>query len=770
MSEPPTRPALASSFDAAVALLRNGEFGEAARVAGQVLAEEPRHAGALHLLGTIKAQQRELAAALELFARALDQDGTRADFWFSHGVVLKELHRFEEAIASLEQAVERDPGHALAICVRGDCLAALGRPAEALACFDRALSTNPNLVDAINNRGNALRALGRHAEALAAYDRALAMVPQHGAAMVNRGNALFELGRFEEALGVYGKALLVMPDLPQLHVKVGDTLQSLDRFGDALARHDRALQLAPDLVQAVNGRAAALTWLRRLEEAEQAGRRAIAINPGYAPAYNALGNAMRELGQIDEAVSCFAKAVSLEDGLNELHFNLGYSRLLRGEMNEEVWRAYEYRSRLRTAGSAPAGAAAPLWQGEPVAGKRVLVWTEQGIGDSIQFMRLVPRLAERGASVVLYAPAHIERLLQSNSLGIRVTSQVEGEAFDYTVSLMSLPFHLGLTLDTIPASVPYLAAEPALVARWQERLAGLGAGFKIGVAWQGNATARIDIGRSFAVAALAPIAAVPGVRLVSLQKGAGVEQLETLPAGMTVERLEDFDTGPDAFFDTAAIVNCLDLVITSDTAVAHLAGALGRPVWVGLQHVPEWRWLMERTDTPWYPTMRLFRQPVRGDWDGVFADMASALSLAMRPKRADPVAPVSWGELADKISILEIKTARIMEGVQRANVARELAALSPLLDAIDNAPEGLSALRAELRSINERLWDIEDQIRGKEACLAFDSEFVALARAVYTTNDERGRLKRRINELLGSNLVEEKQYTSYVPATGKAGE
>jgi hypothetical protein len=252
------------------------------------------------------------------------------------------------------------------------------------------------------------------------------------------------------------------------------------------------------------------------------------------------------------------------------------------------------------------------------------------------------------------------------------------------------------------------------------------------------------------------------VRLISLQKNAGVEQLHELPPGMSVETLGDaFDAGPDAFLDTAAAMESLDLVIASDTAVAHLAGALGRPVWVALKYVPDWRWLLDRTDSPWYPAMRLFRQKTQGDWPAVFADIAQELMklTTVAPVRAAPHIPVSWGELIDKLTILEIKHARITNKAARANVARELALVREIAEPVFAAEPRIATLRDRLKSINEELWRIEDDIRAKEAAAEFDPGFIELARAVYKKNDERAGIKRDINLALSSELIEEKSYT-----------
>ncbi len=352
-----------------------------------------------------------------------------------------------------------------------------------------------------------------------------------------------------------------------------------------------------------------------------------------------------------------------------------------------------------------------------------------------------------------------------------ISATKENATYDFQCALMSLPHRLNTVLSSIPNKVPYLAAEEELVARWKERIGEHG--FKIGIAWQGNPQAPIDQGRSIPLAEFVPLSGLPGVRLISLQKHHGLDQLARLPSDCKIETLgDDFDNGPDAFVDTAAVMESLDLIITSDTSIAHLAGALGRPTWVALKYLPEWRWMLDRDDSPWYPTMRLFRQSERGDWRLVFAAIERELRSLLDQKgrsitsatsdvRITPTAQISWGELIDKITILEIKETRLASPKAIANVRRELAALrNAARDAHCNNAD-LAGLKAELRLVNETLWDIEDRIRAKEAARRFDHEFIELARSVYFQNDKRADLKGQINRLMNSEIVEEKQYAGY---------
>ncbi|MCR4282694.1 MAG: hypothetical protein NUV72_06680, partial [Bauldia sp.] len=270
-------------------------------------------------------------------------------------------------------------------------------------------------------------------------------------------------------------------------------------------------------------------------------------------------------------------------------------------------------------------ALAPLWRGENLEGTKLLVYAEQGHGDTIQFTRYLPEIAERGGTLTLLVQEPLRRLYEANFPGIDVTRSLGMRSgFDYQISLMSLPFVFGTTLETIPQNVPYLHADPARAEKWRERI-GVD-GFRVGIAWQGNPTYGRDRDRSIRVGEFAPLTAVNGVRLISLQWSGGAEQLKSLPGGMRVETLgEEIENNPDGFREVAAVMANLDLLIMSDTGPAHLAGALGRPVWVALNDRPDWRWMRQGSASPWYPTMRLFRQKTTGDWPGVFAEMAEEL-------------------------------------------------------------------------------------------------------------------------------------------------
>lgn len=636
------------------ALQLQGRLGEAADIYRAVLAEDPDNAPALHLLGVLVMQAGQLEPGLEFVRRSLAVLPDFAPAQENLGKGLEQLGRKEEALAAYDRLVKLAPGHAEGYAHRGRVLESLTRYNEALKDIDKALSLR-NDPKILLNRGVILLQLERPGDALATFDKAIAAGLQHPVAFFNRGLALERLSRLDEALASYDEALLRQPDYSDAFVNRGLVLEALQRPDEALLSYDRALAIDPTASEANANRIALLARINRREEALAGINQTIAERPDDAMAYNNRGTMLKSMGEMDlaladfdraialmpemaavhsnravtlqaltrhdEALAAFEHALTLDPASESTQLNKGFLLLLLGRLAEGL---PLYEKRRRPAGP-PGLDPAQAWKGpvQDVAGKTVLVHAEQGLGDIIQFSRYLIGLAEMGAKVVLAVRDPMARLLRALPVTL-IQEDAKPKTLDFHAPLLSLPLLFGTTLATIPAPVPYLQAEPERVAAWRRHLGEQG--FRIGVSWQGKTKGINDPYRSFPLAALAPLAALPGVRLISLQKGEGSEQLAMLPAGMTVERLGDaFDAGFDAFIDSAAVMEACDLIVTCDTSIAHLAGALGRPTWTALRNVPDWRWLLERQDSPWYPTMTLYRQPRFEDWDSVFAAMARDL-------------------------------------------------------------------------------------------------------------------------------------------------
>jgi hypothetical protein len=395
-----------------------------------------------------------------------------------------------------------------------------------------------------------------------------------------------------------------------------------------LESYDRALKLNPRYTLCAVNRSAALDALGRPQEALAGLDTALALDPADFGALNNKATILKSLGRIEEALPLYRRALERAPNDANTQSNYAMACLLTGDF-ESGWRAFEHRwAKAENAGKRPA-LAFPEWNGEPLEGRRILVYAEQGLGDIVQFSRYLPLLQAVGAHVAFLVAPKMHALLSAAFPGVALVGDIaraQASACDFQVALMSLPLRFGTRLETVPAAIPYLKADPSRSARWRERLGPHG--FKIGIAWQGNPNVSVDAGRSLPLAQFAPLA-IGGVRLISLQKNEGAEQRAAAP--MAVEDLgPGFDAGRDSFVDTVAVMENLDLVITSDTSIAHVAGAHGRPVWVALRHVADWRWLQGRADSPWYPTMRLFRQDAPNAWAGVVAAMRSALAIALK--------------------------------------------------------------------------------------------------------------------------------------------
>ncbi len=437
--------------------------------------------------------------------------------------------------------------------------------------------------------------------------------------------AHFDAGRLKEAEAGLAALQRRQPDVPEvLHLLALIELRT--HRAEAAAGHlEKAIARVPDSADLHNLLGLALKELERPEDAMAAYGRAIDINPGHTEAHVNLGAALHDLCRLKEAGESFRRALDIDPGYAAAHDNLGMTLLLDGQF-KEGWAEYTWRSGQDVLLSGDRVLDKPFWDGSDLDGKTLLLFAGQGLGDTIQFFRYLPKVAAKGGDVILQCPAPLMRLLKAApaAAGIRLVTEIGDAPFDLQAPLHSLPHLFESDMETIPADVPFLAAEDERVGDWRDRIGGNG--FRIGIGWQGNPTYKADRNRSIPLRFFEPLAKVPNVRLISLQKVNGLEQLETLPRGMTVETLgDDFDDGEDAFIDTAAVMMILDLIITSDTAIAHLAGALAKPVWTLLPWVPDWRWLLDRDDSPWYPTMRLFRQPAAGDWDAVFKDLGKAL-------------------------------------------------------------------------------------------------------------------------------------------------
>ena len=609
-----------SDIERAVAAHRAGDLIEAERLYRAVLAAAADHGEALHLLGVVMAQRGNFPEADRLMARAIAIMPDLAEVYAHRARVLCQLRRLDEALALCARALMRDSRDIEALNVRGNVHLETGRFADALTSYDQALAVEAGQPEVWNNRGIALLRLGRGDDSLASFDKALALAPGYFEAWSNRGNALLEMRRTAEALDSYDRSLAFRTDNAEAWNNRGNALRELGRFTESLASHGRALGLRPDWPEALANAANALCELDRYDEALAACEKALRLKPNYPEALNTQGNALLETNRIADALASFTAAQAQKPDYAVAHLNEGICRLLSGDL-ARGWEQYEWRWQGRNPGR---GFAQPQWNGkQSIAGKTILLHAEQGFGDTIQFARYARLVAERGATTVLEVQPSLKTLLAGLAgVGAIVARGESLPSFDLHCPLLSLPRAFATELDSIPAETSYLRPPAAALTKWQSRVGAL-AGTKVGLVWTGSKGHKNDHRRSIPLARLLAPFTGTGVALVSLQKEIGAEDRALIARDGSLRHWGD-DIAD--FADTAALVSLMDVVVTVDTSVAHLAGALGKPVWILLPFAPDWRWMLQREDSPWYPTARLFRQSSLGDWDGVIAAVARRLS------------------------------------------------------------------------------------------------------------------------------------------------
>jgi tetratricopeptide (TPR) repeat protein len=569
------------------------------------------------------AYQRGAPAEAESLCRsALHLKTDCFEAWYLLGVISGQAGRTQQASEFFAKAVALNPDHADACYNLGVALAELKHHAEALRNYERAIALRPEYAEAHYNRGVALGELGRSSEALESYDRALALRPRHAETHNNRGIVLGRLQRDQEALAGYDRAIELKPDYASAYNNRGVSLSRLKRYPEALASHERAIAIRPDYAEAHNNRGNALSDLDRHAEALACFDHAIWLRPDYADAYYHRGNALRELYRHREAVESYERAIALKPDHASAHWNLADCLLLLGDF-ARGWQEYEWRWSLRPLEQIRRELAPPLWLGgEALQGRTILLHGEMGLGDTLLFCRYAKAVAGLGAKVVLEVQPPLASLLaRLEGVGAAFARGAPLPAFDYHCPLMSLPLAFRTELSSIPADVPYVRADPARVASWRRKL-GASDKPRVGMVWSGSAALKSDR-RSMALSEMLPLVN-SDAEWVSLQKEVPANEAVLLASRRDIGHVggELYD-----FADTAAALELMDLVVTVDTSVANLAGAMGKPVWILLPLNPhDWRWGLDRDDSPWYPTARLFRQPAAGDWGAVISRVGEELA------------------------------------------------------------------------------------------------------------------------------------------------
>ncbi len=617
--------------DLGVVYRKLGQVDRAAACYREAVRLEADFAEAHCNLANLLRERGMLRRAAAVYRRALKLRPGFVPAWMGLGICLDSMGRAEPALSAYQSVLELQPDCAEAHDRMSHLLRTLGRPEAALRHFQRLAELQPDSCEAQNNLGAQLQAMGKTTQAEPYFRRALELSPEFNAAQLNLAKALRELRRLPEAEACLRSVLRRRPDCVEALDLLGIVLSDRRRWKESLACLQRALQLAPERPATHCNLGHALLLQERYDEAESHLRFALQRQPDFLDAWNNLGGVLhvqallRRGPALADAEHCFRRALEIQPGNAEIHVNLGMHLLLQGRYSEG-WKEWEWRWRFKDV--SPDRFPQPLWQGESLHGRCILLHAEQGFGDSIQFVRFAAPLKLRAGRVLLLCPGPLRKLFagcQGVDLVLDQTQNVPW--FDYHAPLMNLPGLLETTLDNLPAAVPYLRPDPDRVAEWKARL-GVQPGFKLGLAWQGNPQFKGDRIRSIPLAQFAPLARLAGVRLFSLQTGYGREQISEVAQDWPL-----VDLGLPFAEKAAAMMN-LDLIVTSDSAVAHLAGALGRPVWLAVSYTPDWRWFADRRDSPWYPTLRLFRQPGPRQWPAVFAAMAGELQERLRRKNS----------------------------------------------------------------------------------------------------------------------------------------
>ena len=665
----------------AIDLHQQGQLGQAEALYHAILQTEPRNADALHLLGVLAAQSGAHQLAADRIAQAIAIHPNDVAFYTNRSLALQALGQWQQVLDCLDQAIGVQPDHAPAHYTRGVALQELERPADAIASYDRALRLQPQYAQAWANRGIALKAMqqvdaaiesysqavqcnpqdaqsyyncaiaqqerGQYQAAVASYDLAIGLAPGFAPAHFNRGLALMEQSQWEACIAAFNQAIALTPNYGDAYSNRGIALQALGRLEAAVESYDQAIRIQPLSAQAYNNRGVALKDLKRTAMAVASFDEAIAICPGFYEAHNNQGNALRELHQtqaaiasysaaiglkpdfaqaysnrgiahkelqqLDAALASYDQAIALEPDYADAYWNKGIALLLGGDFTRG-WPLYEWRHKALESAHPQRQFGQPLWLGQDsLQAKTLLLHSEQGLGDTLQFIRYAPLLAAKGARVVVELPRALMALLADMQGVSQFIEQGQAlPAYDYHCPLLSLPLAFGTTLSSIPAPAAYVRSLPSKHAQWTATL-GAKTGLRIGLVWSGSTGHKNDHNRSITLAELLQHLP-PGPQYISLQKELREVDQATLRAN---PQLRHFGPELADFTDTAALCDLMDIVISVDTSVAHLSAALGQTTWVLLPYSPDWRWLLERPDSPWYPSVRLYRQDSGMRWAGV---------------------------------------------------------------------------------------------------------------------------------------------------------
>jgi tetratricopeptide (TPR) repeat protein len=600
-----------------VTLHELGQLDAAVKCYEQALAIKLDYAEAHYNLGNTLKELGQLDAAVKRYEQAL---AIKPDYAGAHcnlGITLQNLHQLATAVKRYKQALTIKPNYAEAHYNLGNTLKELGELEAAVKSYEKALAIKPDYAEAHSNLGVTLRELGQLEKAVKSYEKALNIKPDYAEAHSNLGLTLKELGQLGTAAKHYDQALAINPNYAEAHSNLGITLKELGQLEKAVESYEKALNIKPDYAETHYNLGVTLNELGQLEKSVKSYEKALNIKPDYAEAHSNLGNTLKELGQVEKAVKSYEKALSIKPDYAEAKWNLSLVQLVIGSY-KAGWLNYESRWQKKDCGS-ERHYPQPFWDGSSLAGKTLFLHSEQGTGDMIQFIRYVKVLSTKTTKIIVECPKSLHRLFSTvREINVLVTNEDLLPDFDFYAPLLSLPCILNTTLKTIPVYVPYLFADDHIASPIVTQPKVL----NIGIVWAGNPSHINDKNRSINLSFFSAITNIHDTQFYSLQVG---DRKADLNQEVFAPQIIDVGNDLGDYAETATVINQLDLIITVDTSVAHLAGAMGKPVWVLLPFAPDWRWLLERDDSPWYPTMRLFRQQERGNWATVFNEVSQSL-------------------------------------------------------------------------------------------------------------------------------------------------
>ena len=731
-----------------------------------------------HLEGLIR--QGKLQEAESLCNRLISENQKNYKLHSTLGNLFRARGDLDSARCAYKKAIEINPNSTEDVCNLGDLFKQLGDRKAAEKYYSQATKIDQYCLRGHYNSGLINKEIGKYDEALTSFKQVVRLEPGLAEAHVSIGAILHEQGQPYAAIDSLKTALHYQPHSAQALNNLGLSLGSIGDHDSAIQALLNAVNINPDFAEAHNNLGLALQKAGQLTDAINSFNNALKLRKDFAEAHNNLGLTLQDQGEIEKAMASFKDALHINPTLHEVRCNLSMLELLSGDYKQGL-NNYESRLAAKTGSNILlAKPNLPRWDEQNLkVGKKFLLVSEQGLGDTLHFMRYVKTMAQQGFDVTLCAQTKLHELIKAS--GIDPSPLNPEEALDNQhgqwMPLLSLPRHLGVRPDNPIVNNEYIKTPASLIKSWKERLSSEQRPI-IGINWQGNPNHEqsSSAGRSLPLESFAPLINIEEMSLLSLQKGSGSEQLDQCSFKDRFVQCQGQINETWNFLETAAIIANCDLVITSDTSVAHLAGGMGQTTWILLKQCPEWRWGMYGESTFWYPSMRLFRQRERGNWNEVMERVAEALQkvfgcystdknqanahtpTAKAKQIQEILAPISLGELIDKITILEIKTKNL-QGAALKNVVKELSALQRTLDSLNLQVD--PKLVQHLQQINQALWQIEDDIRDKERRQDFGEGFIHLARSVYQQNDRRAAIKKEINATYGSSVTEEKSYKCY---------